>query len=328
MAPSRKRQATVRYFPRPEHYWEGHEFPMKKLKLLKRRIDTEYNQPAPSSEREQRSPTASVVFLEPEEVPEGGSETVLRAGHIKSLIAKYHSHMFLDRLKWYTNHSKSEDQEAQEWSLAEFGVVLTPEILANEYRDVAGTLASFKDALCKPLMSDGVNSSAAFPACGFNIGGGNHHAFPDHGEGFCIVNDIAVSLKHLFEEKLIRTALVLDADVHQGNGVAYFFRNCPEVVTVSWHQKNNYPWPDAESKEVYKGYPECFDADVWNNVKSDLDIELEDGIGDDIYLHKLEEGLRWLEKNRNFAIVSQQDPPTMKLLPLPVQAALKKNLLK
>jgi acetoin utilization deacetylase AcuC-like enzyme len=101
---------------------------------------------------------------------------------------------------------------------------------------------------------------------GFNIGGGFHHAFPDHGEGFCAINDIAVAVRCLQHEKTIERAMVVDCDVHHGNGTAAIFAGDPSVFTLSIHQFNNYP---AEKPP------------------SSLDIHLADGIGDGEYLYRL-----------------------------------------
>lgn len=92
---------------------------------------------------------------------------------------------------------------------------------------VAGTLAAARAAL-----TDGV---------GANLGGGTHHAFPDHGEGFCVLNDIAVAIRALRAEGLMRRAAVVDCDVHQGNGTAAIFSSDPETFTLSLHGEKNYP---------------------------------------------------------------------------------------
>jgi acetoin utilization deacetylase AcuC-like enzyme len=101
---------------------------------------------------------------------------------------------------------------------------------------------------------------------GFNVGGGFHHAFAGHGEGFCAVNDIAVAVRSLQHEKLIAKAMVVDCDVHHGNGTAAIFAGDPSVFTLSIHQFNNYP---AEKPP------------------SSLDIHLPDGIADGEYLYRL-----------------------------------------
>jgi acetoin utilization deacetylase AcuC-like enzyme len=106
---------------------------------------------------------------------------------------------------------------------------------------------------------------------GFNIGGGFHHAFPGHGEGFCAIHDVAVGIRRLQKEKLIERAMVIDCDVHDGNGTAAIFAGDPTVFTLSVHQLNNYP-----------------------SVKppSNIDVELEDGVGDQEYLERLSEACR------------------------------------
>ncbi|MGO9239711.1 MAG: histone deacetylase [Bryobacteraceae bacterium] len=109
--------------------------------------------------------------------------------------------------------------------------------------------------------------AALLGGAGFNIGGGFHHAFPDHGEGFCAVNDIAVAIRVLQREGRITRALVADCDVHQGNGTAAIFHADPAVFTLSIHQLNNYPQVKPPST---------------------LDVDLEDGIGDHEYLARLD----------------------------------------
>ena len=76
---------------------------------------------------------------------------------------------------------------------------------------------------------------------GANLGGGFHHAYPDHGEGFCAIHDVAVAIRRLQADGAIRKAIVIDTDVHHGNGTAAIFRNDPSVFTISIHQENNYP---------------------------------------------------------------------------------------
>jgi acetoin utilization deacetylase AcuC-like enzyme len=99
-----------------------------------------------------------------------------------------------------------------------------------------------------------------------NVAGGTHHAFPEHGEGFCLLNDFAVAANYLLQEQLAKKILIIDLDVHQGNGTAKIFSNNTRVFTWSMHGRHNYPF----HKEV-----------------SDLDTPLEDGTGDDQYLSLL-----------------------------------------
>ena len=106
---------------------------------------------------------------------------------------------------------------------------------------------------------------------GMNLGGGFHHAFRGHGEGFCAVNDIAVAIRRLERDGLIRRAMVVDCDVHHGNGTAAIFAADPSVFTLSIHQFNNYP---AEKPP------------------SSVDIHLADGVEDEEYLARLGEAYR------------------------------------
>jgi len=103
-----------------------------------------------------------------------------------------------------------------------------------------------------------------------NIGGGFHHAYPDHGEGFCVLHDVAIAIRRLQFDGAIRTAMVVDTDVHQGNGTAAIFGCDADVFTLSIHQEHNYPFPKPPST---------------------IDIDLPDGIGDDDYLAILENHL-------------------------------------
>ena len=100
-----------------------------------------------------------------------------------------------------------------------------------------------------------------------NVAGGTHHAFTNKGEGFCLLNDIAIASQYLLDEGKARQILVVDLDVHQGNGTAEIFQNDSRVFTFSMHGGKNYPM----HKEV-----------------SDLDVELDDGVGDKEYLELLE----------------------------------------
>jgi acetoin utilization deacetylase AcuC-like enzyme len=104
-----------------------------------------------------------------------------------------------------------------------------------------------------------------------NIAGGTHHAFTNKGEGFCLLNDIAMAANYLLAEKKASQILVVDLDVHQGNGTAQIFRNDPRVFTFSMHGANNYP--------LLKEH-------------SDLDIGLPDFTDDAFYLKTLESNLK------------------------------------
>jgi acetoin utilization deacetylase AcuC-like enzyme len=103
--------------------------------------------------------------------------------------------------------------------------------------------------------------------CAMNVAGGTHHAYADHGEGYCCLNDQAVAANYLLRNKLARQILIVDLDVHQGNGTAHIFQNEPSVFTFSMHGEKNYPL----RKET-----------------SNLDIPLPDGLQDKDYLRILQ----------------------------------------
>lgn len=108
-----------------------------------------------------------------------------------------------------------------------------------------------------------------------NVAGGTHHAYADKGEGFCLLNDMAVAANYLLKKELAKKILIIDLDVHQGNGTAKIFEHEPRVFTFSMHGAHNYPF---------------------HKEKSDLDIPLKDGTDDKTYLSVLEETLTGLMK--------------------------------
>jgi len=128
------------------------------------------------------------------------------------------------------------------------------ELVKSSYICVGGTIRSAEIALEKGI--------------GVHIGGGFHHAFRDHGEGFCVLNDVAIAIKRMMRNRKISKAMTIDCDLHQGNGTADIFKDDESVFTFSIHQENNYPF--------YK-------------PKSDLDIGLDDYASDKAYLGKLRE---------------------------------------
>lgn len=111
---------------------------------------------------------------------------------------------------------------------------------------------------------------ALFHGAAMNIAGGTHHAYTNRGEGFCLLNDNAIAAKWLLKNKKVENVLIIDLDVHQGNGTAEIFQNDPNVFTFSMHGDNNYPL----KKE-----------------RSDLDVPLKDGIKDNEYLYLLAKNL-------------------------------------
>jgi acetoin utilization deacetylase AcuC-like enzyme len=125
-------------------------------------------------------------------------------------------------------------------------------LVERSYRAVGGTIAAARHALEHGIA--------------MNLAGGTHHAFADHGEGFCVFNDVAVAIRLLRQEGLVRRAAVVDLDVHQGNGTHAIFAGDPDVFTFSMHGGRNYPF---------------------HKVAGTLDIELADGTGDERYLAEL-----------------------------------------
>ncbi|WP_184549118.1 histone deacetylase [Mucilaginibacter sp. FT3.2] len=111
----------------------------------------------------------------------------------------------------------------------------------------------------------------------FNVAGGTHHAGSNWGEGFCMLNDQAIAANYLLDSNLAKSILIIDLDVHQGNGTAQIFENEPRVFTFSMHGANNFP----SRKE-----------------KSDLDIPLPDGVEDDVFLGVLKNTLPQLIKQQ------------------------------
>jgi acetoin utilization deacetylase AcuC-like enzyme len=131
------------------------------------------------------------------------------------------------------------------------------------------------EILDKAILAAGGTTLAARLAlklgAALHLSGGFHHAFPDHGEGFCYLNDIAVAIRRLQHDGAVRTAAVIDCDLHQGNGTATIFRDDPSVFTFSIHEEDNYPLPKPPS---------------------DLDIGLPSGCEDERYLAGVRTGLR------------------------------------
>lgn len=136
------------------------------------------------------------------------------------------------------------------------GFPLTSSLVERERRIAQGTIDG-----CHYAMQHGV---------AFNVAGGTHHAGSNWGEGFCLLNDQAIAANYLLNNKLASSILIIDLDVHQGNGTAEIFENESRVFTFSMHGANNFPY----RKEV-----------------SDLDIGLPDDTGDDNYLKILKETL-------------------------------------
>ena len=189
-------------------------------------------------------------------------------------ILLVHTPQYVQKLKTGTLSSR-EEQEME--------IPYSPELVRAFWLAAGGSILAADHALRDRV--------------GFNIGGGFHHAFSDHGEGFCMINDVAVAIRRLQRDGKIRTAMTVDCDVHHGNGTAAIFAgtrtpsdplpstsaalnpapagkmrhaHAGDVFTISLHQHNNYP--------------------AWK-PHSSIDVDLPDGIGDDDYLAWLDNAL-------------------------------------
>jgi acetoin utilization deacetylase AcuC-like enzyme len=182
-------------------------------------------------------------------------------------ILLVHTSQYVDKL---ITGTLSRQEEAQ------MEIPYSPELVRAFWLAAGGSILAASHALV-----DGV---------AFNIGGGFHHAFPDHGEGFCMIHDVAVAIRRMQKDGRIRTAMTVDCDVHQGNGTAAIFAGTRagsdflpsrsgvgapvqahgDVFTISLHQQNNYPPVKPPSS---------------------IDVDLPDGIGDDDYLAWLDNAL-------------------------------------
>jgi acetoin utilization deacetylase AcuC-like enzyme len=150
----------------------------------------------------------------------------------------------------YVTRLRSGELSSQE--IRRLGLPWSESLVRRSFYAVGGTLAAAHEAL-----ETGV---------GCNLAGGTHHAFADRGEGFCVLNDVAIAIRTLKLGALIERAAIVDCDVHQGNGTATIFAGDPTVFTLSIHGAKNYP--------LFM-------------VKSSLDIELDDGCEDPEYLKAL-----------------------------------------
>ena len=136
------------------------------------------------------------------------------------------------------------------------GLPWSPALVERGRRSVGGSVAAARHAVRHGL--------------GMNLGGGTHHAGRDFARGYCLFNDVAVALRRLRDEALAERAIVLDCDVHQGDGTADLLGPDPRAFTVSLHGASNYPF---------------------QRISSDLDVDLASGTGDELYLEALDEAL-------------------------------------
>ena len=207
---------------------EGHNFPINKYELLRKRISEILGD--------------QLVDLR---VPEQASTGAILRAHDSAYIRRFFN-------------GKLSRQE-----IRRIGLPWSPQIVRRARYSVGATIAA-----CRAALSEKV---------AVNLGGGTHHAFYNHGRGYCWLNDSAVAGRAMQAEELAENILIIDCDVHQGDGTAEIVGNDATFFTFSIHGKNNFPY---------------------HKENSDLDIELDDGTADWAYLDALEKGLA--EATRKF----------------------------
>jgi acetoin utilization deacetylase AcuC-like enzyme len=163
------------------------------------------------------------------------------------IILLTHTKAYLDKLKYQTLSAKEQRH---------IGFPQSPQLTKRELIIAQGTIDC-----CSRAVEYGVS---------LNVAGGTHHAFADHGEGFCLLNDFAIASNYLLQQHPSTQIIIIDLDVHQGNGTTSLFKDEPRVFTFSMHGRHNYPF---------------------HKEQSDLDIALEDGTDTETYLSLLQENL-------------------------------------
>jgi acetoin utilization deacetylase AcuC-like enzyme len=211
-----------------------HVFPTRKYQLVRDRVAS--------------LPGAgdAVLFVEPE--PATWDE-----------LALVHTQEYLGNLRSGTLSASDLAQLELPWS----------EEMVEGFRVMAGGTIQAALLACAIRRRAGRQVRSSGTGMAVHIGGGLHHAFPNHGEGFCPLNDVAVAVRVLQQRGVDRAAIV-DLDVHHGNGTAFIFESDPRVFTFSMHQQHNYP--------------------MWK-PRGSLDIGLPDGVHDETYLDELTKAL-------------------------------------
>lgn len=166
----------------------------------------------------------------------------------------------------YLNRQQNGYLTAKE--IRKIGLPWSPELIQRARRSAGATVEA-----CFAALDDGV---------AVHLGGGTHHAFKDRGQGYCVFNDSVIASRTLQAEANVKRVLIIDCDVHQGDGTASMLQDDPTVFTFSIHGKNNFPY---------------------RKEKSDLDIALDDGADDPIYLDALQSGLQVSLSRANAEIV-------------------------
>lgn len=179
----------------------------------------------------------------------GGDDFYVPQAATWKAISRVHDAQYLYRLQ---------NGELTAKEIRPIGLPWSIEIVERARRSAGGTIEA-----CRHALTDAV---------AVNLGGGTHHAFDDRGQGYCLLNDAAIASRALQAQNRASKILIIDCDVHQGNGTAAIFKNDPAVFTFSIHGKKNFPY----KKE-----------------KSDLDIALDDETGDTEYLQALKRGLQF-----------------------------------
>jgi acetoin utilization deacetylase AcuC-like enzyme len=164
-----------------------------------------------------------------------------------SIVKTVHQSDYVDRLR---------GQDLNRSEIRKIGFPISQQLVEREFVIAGGTVEGALKALKNGIA--------------FNIAGGTHHAYPTHGEAFCMLNDQAIAAHYLQDQQLVKKVLIIDLDVHQGNGTAVIFEKENRTFTFSMHGQKNYPF----KKE-----------------KSDWDIPLEDHTNDKVYLNILNETL-------------------------------------
>lgn len=215
--------------------------------MLKIAFDPIYHHPLPEGHR---FPMAKYSLLPEQLRYEGTCEAAnfFEPGLIsEEQILRTHTQEYWDKLK-HLQLSKAEERKT--------GFPLSQQLVERERRIAQGSIDC-----CHYALQGGIS---------LNIAGGTHHAYTNRGEGFCLLNDIALAAHYLLDRQLAKRILVVDLDVHQGNGTAEIMAKEERVFTFSMHGAKNYPL---------------------HKEKSDLDIELADGIEDKAYLELLTQNL-------------------------------------
>jgi len=164
---------------------------------------------------------------------------------LDEIVLKTHEEEYFKR---FTNLNLSKKE------VREIGFPLSKELVTREMTIAQGTIDCVNYSL-----KNGIS---------MNIAGGTHHAFYDRGEAFCMLNDQAIAAKYLINKKLAEKIMIIDLDVHQGNGTSSIFSENKDVFTISFHGKKNYPF---------------------RKEKSDIDVEFDDNTDDQFYLNKLKD---------------------------------------